>query len=179
LGSAIAEAFRTCAATNDLICNKNPPEDPETTEEPPDPPWKTSRDPHVWNQGVTSLAHVGHAQSVKNRHSRCWIGKNPGDHRGEVRLGKISQSKQIWLQRKKKKKQRKNISKTPPETHQKIAHQPKSREVFYQGTSTTIGSNPREQKLHNSIRLEGTKSPMNLTREKQKTIPPSPPNTSH
>ncbi len=59
---------RTRAATGDLLYSRNLLEDPRTTKEPLDVPWKISRDPHALAQGVT----LGHALSVKNRHGRGW-----------------------------------------------------------------------------------------------------------
>jgi hypothetical protein len=70
LGGAVVgdSACRTRAATGDLLYSRNLLEDPRTTKEPLDVPWKISRDPHALAQGVT----LGHALSVKNRHGRGW-----------------------------------------------------------------------------------------------------------
>jgi hypothetical protein len=76
----------------------------------------------------------------------------------------------------KEKIQNKKIrSKTPPETYQKVVLQPKSREVFCQGITTTTGSNSRKQ---NSTTLMAIRH-LNSTGSNQGGTekPPPPPNT--
>jgi len=74
----------------------------------------------------------------------CWTERRRWPPWRGACLRKSNRSKQIWLQRKAKKSR----SKTSSETHQKVAPQLKSCEIFYQGTSTTTGSNPGRTKLN-------------------------------
>jgi hypothetical protein len=57
-------------------------------------------------------------------------------------------------------------------THQKVTPQPKSREVFYRGTSTTTGSNPgKKKKLQSSNGLETQKTPLAIAKDEKKSSP--------
>jgi len=132
------------AAAGDLLCVTNSPEDPRTTREPATTPWKKSRDPHVPDQGVTTLARGEPAQPWLEAAGLEEAGDPCGEALALKKLARVSR-----FNYKEKPKTNKTKSGKLCWRHRKSRSPTQNRKVFCQGTTTTTESNPRGTKLHN------------------------------
>jgi hypothetical protein len=149
-GSAVAgvDACRTRATTGDLLCNRNPPEDPETTRGAlEDKPWPTQACPGSGLHG-TCRPHANREELARLL-LEATEPEETGYHRGEEHvLEKPTKVSRSDSKERNQNKEKLGQKLRQIEAHQKNAPQPKSREVFYWGKSTTTGSNSGKQKLH-------------------------------
>lgn len=112
---------RPRAAAEDDLCNRNLPKDPRTTRKPPTAPWKTSRNPHALDQGVTFMA--------RGELARPWLeaaGPEEAEYpRGEARALRkpAGESRSDYKENSKQKNQ---VRKTPPKASEKVAPQPRT-----------------------------------------------------